>query len=65
MKNKLNWKNLQQNSCPKCGKDLVQDPEFFLNRTIICSVEKCDFRITEQRMKQIIDDRLKKQYFWD
>lgn len=57
----MNWNNLKKNKCPKCGKDL--GTMFYDGRDrgqfIFCSnVEKCDFKITPKRMKEIVGNQV-------
>ena len=57
----MKWTNLKQNKCPKCGDDLMgQDG----SDTIVCANisrshpdARCDFRISEQRMTEIVSQQ--------
>lgn len=56
----MNWKNLQENKCPKCGADL----EPMLDRdTIKCS--RCIFAIKEKRMEEIVSDMVGRKMKFD
>ena len=48
---KLNWQNLRNNKCPKCNADIAGWSQ--LDEHLRCS---CDFRISEQRFKEIVMD---------
>lgn len=54
----LRWDNLKKNKCPSCGKDWLQmgNAEFKADK-IICT---CGFKITEKRMAEIVNDRVRK-----
>ena len=47
----MNWKNLKQNKCPKCSKEL------FVRSTgmISCDNPKCDFKIKPAKMNEIVN----------
>ena len=64
----MNWNNLKQNKCPKCGKIFYSDS--FLNPGIIeCKTIGCDFKIREKRMSEIINnmvtEQIEENYFDD
>lgn len=44
---KPNWKNLNSNDCPKCGKPLT-----VMEKVVIC-VLPCEFTIKRDKMEQI------------
>ena len=52
----MNWKNLKNNKCPKCGKDtaLVSPYEYSpINKVF---KHKCGFKINEGRFNEIVHD---------
>lgn len=54
--NSMKWENLRNNKCPDCGKAL-----YGVNGQIACSSRKCGFRISEERMSQIVMQRNERQ----
>ena len=54
----MKWDNLKKNMCPKCNLDWTKaDNAHFGAMVVIC---KCDFKITEMRMLEIVNDRVNK-----
>ena len=53
-KQKMDWWALRKNKCPKCGSELEPADGHIL---IYCSSNRCDFSITEQRMKEIVQSQ--------
>ena len=47
-KEKLDWKNLETDSCPKCGNDLNAEDE-----GVTCKNSLCDFFITKNRLEEL------------
>ncbi len=53
---KMNWNNLKNMKCPKCGYDLITNNTGSV-RMIGCEdEEKCDFVIRKDRFDSLIDD---------
>lgn len=48
----MDWKALQSEECPKCGEPLDDVEE----EMIVCSDPDCDFKIRQERLKQILED---------
>ena len=46
----MNWKNLQDNKCPKCEEELKTDPK---TNAAICS---CGFVIGREKLRKMLDD---------
>jgi hypothetical protein len=54
----MNWSNLKENKCPKCGKDIsgaFDRENFKFNCT-------CGFVITAKRFKEIVSNVVQKEY---
>lgn len=49
----MNWKNLKNNKCPNCGKDVVTHPFNYTPYNMMLE-HKCGFKITTQRYKEIV-----------
>lgn len=49
----MNWKNLKDMKCPKCGLPLEQSN--FNTRGYGCDSETCDFFITDPKFRQLVD----------
>ena len=45
----MNWKNLKNNKCPKCGELLQSSLEK------IFSCPSCDFKISEKKFEKIVN----------
>ena len=54
----MNWKNLQSNNCPKCGKMLT----FTAKRDFIRCNLQCKFVISAQRMQEIVSSLNSRPY---
>ncbi len=50
----MQWKNLAKNKCPKCEADLIPNEENL--KLIICKKGSCNFKISEQKMREIVAD---------
>lgn len=50
---KLNWKNLKNYCCPKCGSSLKKNKAWQKRE---CANQACGFSIYEDKMKQIRKD---------
>lgn len=53
----MKWKNLKENSCPKCDQPLKE-----LRHFILCSNKEtgvCDFMISRTRFNDLIEDMYK------
>ena len=51
----MKWQNLKNSQCPKCGSFLYQKHGKGL---LYCTkVEACGFRISEQKIQQIFNDK--------
>lgn len=48
---RINWRNLRRNKCPKCSSEIEQNPA---NDMIECSNIICKFRVSAQRFKEIV-----------
>ncbi len=51
---KLAWKNLKDNRCPKCKHALERragDGDY-----VVCSVLSCEFKITPERFKELVEE---------
>jgi transcription elongation factor Elf1 len=58
----MNWNNLKKNNCPKCNaKSTVNYAFNYDPKTDILSCRKCDFKITQQRYKEILSDMVAKK----
>lgn len=55
----MNWKNLKEYKCPKCGGKLYKGEG--RNAKHHCD-EDCDFSIDENKYENIINDINKKKY---
>lgn len=57
----MNWKNLKNYCCPRCGASLKKDKA---HKKRICSNVNCEFLISEKRLIEIkislVDDEYKK-----
>jgi len=57
----MEWKNLKDGKCPKCGKMLVQSGlgtgSIPALRCIDTKSKKCDFKISEKRLMEIISSK--------
>ncbi len=53
MQEKLNWNNLKNNKCPKCGRSLMWKL-FTYGSGYICKEPQCDFLINENKFKELI-----------
>lgn len=54
MENKLDWKKLKDAKCPKCLNVFLDLSS--TDNMIKCTNTKCDFKITNERFKEIIED---------
>ncbi len=52
----MQWKNLQQNKCPNCSRSLL-DAYDTATDMFVCRGKDCDFKITQQRFKEIVADK--------
>lgn len=50
MKKKLNWKNLLDNKCPNCKKDL----QFFPSEEMMMCTILCGFTIRKEKMQAMV-----------
>lgn len=50
----MNWHNLQENKCPKCGSDIAFGGNY--GDELTCVNYSCDFKITARRMEEIVMD---------
>lgn len=48
----MNWKNLKQNKCPNCNKELIPRSTGMIS----CDNMKCDFKIKPAKMSEIINN---------
>jgi acetyl-CoA carboxylase beta subunit len=53
----MDWNKLRTQSCPSCGSPLYA--QTFLDNTIMCRGAGCGFKISEEKMTEIISDRAK------
>ncbi len=44
----MNWKNILQNKCPKCGYGLIKAIDLYS-----CPGPECDFLITERKINEL------------
>ena len=51
----MDWRKLKNGICPKCGSQLRDRGVL-----VMCTHEKCDFKIRESRLKEILDEQQKK-----
>ena len=54
----MKWYRLKVNGCPKCNCMLHP---LMNGKLIVCNSKKCDFRISPQRMQEIISEQITKQ----
>lgn len=52
----MKWINLKSYKCPKCDTALVVDEAMDVHR---CGHPRCTFKISDQKLKEIITDRKK------
>lgn len=51
----MNWNNLKRSKCPKCNAGSTTSIPFNHNReTDILSCKKCDFKISQEKYKEIV-----------
>jgi len=54
----MKWYRLKDNGCPKCNCKLRP---LMSGNLIVCNSKKCDFRISPQRMQEIISEQVSRQ----
>lgn len=50
----MNWKNLKNNKCPKCGKDTAIASPYEYSPLSKVLAHPCGFKIRESRYKEIV-----------
>ncbi len=55
----MQWKNLQKNKCPSCGKDFMKSMVPTTDGSIACN---CGFKISEEKYKLIVADKMNRAF---
>lgn len=50
----MNWSNLRENRCPKCGKNLTFDLNIGFG-LVFCKNLACSFKITPKKFNEIVN----------
>jgi len=56
---KLVWSRLKSMLCPKCGSYIKEDKNA---KAYACTNPKCDFRITNERFYELVNDLYKPRH---
>lgn len=56
----MNWPNLKENKCPKCGKDFMHGLETIPTGKVVTLLHYCGFKISETRYKEIVNDMVRR-----